>query len=112
MALCLIIILIQHFTGINELFLLAVFLLVVNMTVPSLFKPVGVLWYGGSALIGGFMSKILLSIVFLILVTPVGMIRRLMGKDSLNLRAWKKDNDSVFQKRHFQYGPDDLNTPY
>lgn len=89
-----------------------VIFLVVNMVVPSVFKPFAWLWFGLSTLIGTVMSKILLSIVFITIVTPIGLLRRLFGKDSLQLKNFKKSKDSVFIKRDHKYTENDIAKPF
>ena len=96
----------QHFTGI------AAVLLVLNMVWPMLYKPVAMLWLGLAHLLGTVVSKILLTVIFIVLVTPIGLIRRLTGSDSLRLKIWKKDSHSVFKIREHTYTKEDIQTPY
>ena len=96
----------QNFTTIGAL------LLICNMVVPSIFKPVATVWLGFSRVIGTVMSRILLTFVFYFIVTPIGLIRRLMGKDSLRLNLWKKDDKSVFLDRDKSFNAEDIETPY
>jgi hypothetical protein len=91
---------------------LAMALHVVNMTVPSIYRPIAVLWFGLSDLMGAFMSKILLSIVFFGVVTPIGILRRLLGKDPLKLRAFKTSKESVMIERNHTFTSRDLERPY
>jgi hypothetical protein len=58
------------------------------------------------------MSKILLSIVFITIVTPIGLLRRLLGKDSLQLKNFKKSKDSVFLSRDHKYTENDIAKPF
>ena len=44
-------------------------------------------------------SKIILTLIFFLIVTPVGLIRRWTGADSLQLKKWKQGTDSVFVER-------------
>lgn len=92
--------------------LAAIVLHVVNMAVPQIFKPLAVLWLGFSELLGAVMSKVLLSIVFFGVVTPIAIFRRLAGKDSLKLRAFKKNQDSVMVERNHTFAARDLERPY
>ena len=85
---------------------------VVNMTVPQIYRPIAVLWLGLSDLLGAVVSKILLSIVFFVNVTPIGILRRLAGKDSLKLRAFKASKDSVMLGRNHTFIGRDLEKPY
>lgn len=112
MALCLISLLIAYFSGIRIFLLIAIILLMLDMTVPFLFRPIAHVWFGLSFLIGSIVSRIILTLVFFIVVTPVGIIRRLMQKDTLLLRKWKANKESVFQKRFYTYTSNDLDKPY
>jgi hypothetical protein len=91
---------------------LAVALQVVNMTVPQIYKPVAVIWLGLSDLLGSVVSRILLSIVFFVVVTPIGMFRRLIGRDSLKLRAFKASKESVMVDRNHTFVGRDLEAPF
>ena len=55
-----------------------------------------------------FLQLLLLGIVFFLVITPVGRIRRLCGIDSLRLRQFKKGRRSVLTDRNHVYTPDDL----
>ena len=79
---------------------------------PVLLFPFTFLWLNISDLLGKVMSKIILSIVFFVFVWPVSLIRRAMGKDTLNLKKFKKDTNSVFINRNHTYTRTDLTTPY
>ncbi|HWY53277.1 MAG TPA: SxtJ family membrane protein [Terriglobales bacterium] len=90
----------------------ALVLHVLNMIVPQIYRPVAVLWLGLSDLLGSVVSKILLSIVFFLVVTPIGIVRRLFGKDSLKLRAFKTGQESVMLERNHTFIGGDLERPY
>ncbi|MBI4796697.1 MAG: hypothetical protein HY790_12825 [Deltaproteobacteria bacterium] len=91
---------------------LAIILLLLTMAVPQVFRPLAVLWFGLSHIMGNLVSKVVLSVIFFVLVTPIGLIRRWAGKDSLQLGKWKKDRGSVFVAREGVILPEDLNNPY
>jgi hypothetical protein len=90
----------------------AIVLHVLNMIVPQVYRPVAVLWLGLSDLLGSVVSKILLSIVFFLVVTPIGILRRLFGKDSLQLRVFKASKESVMLERNHTFIGSDLERPY
>jgi len=90
----------------------AMALQVVNMTVPQVFRPIAVFWLGFSDLLGAVVSRILLSIVFFFVVTPIGILRRLAGKDSLKLRVFKAGKDSVMLERNHKFIGQDLEKPF
>lgn len=85
---------------------------VITMTFPGLFKPVAVVWLGLSHLLGTIMSRVLLSIVFYAIVTPVGLLRRIAGKDTLKVRAFKAGVESVMLERNHVFAPADIEKPY
>lgn len=66
---------------------------------PELFKFFAALWFGLSELLGTVMSKVVLTLVFILVVTPMAMLRGLMGKDTLQLKKWKKDTGSLYRVR-------------
>jgi hypothetical protein len=112
MAMTLICLLIGYF-GHKDYFVgIAIVLLLGAMTWPPLFKPVGRLWFGLSFLMGIVLSKVLLSILFFAIVTPIGLIRRVTGADPLQLKKWKKDRTSVFRVRNHIFSSADLDKPY
>jgi hypothetical protein len=90
----------------------AIALQVLNMTVPQIYRPVAVLWLGLSDLLGAVVSRILMSILFFAVVTPIGILRRLAGKDSLKLRAFKAGKDSVMLDRNHTFIGRDLERPF
>jgi hypothetical protein len=90
----------------------AVIVLVADMTAPQLFAPLAVVWFGLSHVIGSVMSKVLLSVVYVVVVTPVGIVRRLIGSDTLRLRAFKQGDASVLTVRNHRFAARDLEQPY
>ncbi len=85
---------------------------VLNMIVPQIYRPVALLWLGLSEVLSTVTSKILLSIVFFGVVTPIGILRRLFGKDALKLHAFKAGQDSVMLERNHKFTARDLQRPY
>jgi hypothetical protein len=54
---------------------IAIVALVADMTFPQFYRPVAVLWLGLSHLLGTVVSKILFTLVFFGVVTPIGLAR-------------------------------------
>ena len=112
MAMVLIGLLFSYFGNSKISLSIAIVLLILNMTVPIVFVSLAKIWIGLSTIIGNIVSIILLSIVFYLLVTPVGFIRKLLGADPMQLKKWKKGNGSVFQKRNHLFQSIDIEKPY
>jgi hypothetical protein len=90
----------------------SVALLLITMIWPNAFRPLAVLWFGLSHLLSSVVSRVVLSALFFLLVTPIGLIRRLMGADALQLKKWKQGRDSVFIVREGAVQGKDLVNPY
>ena len=112
MAMVLLLLLIFLKTRRNGLLYAAVFLHIVNMIVPRIYAPVAIVWLGLSHVLGTVMSKVLLSILYFGLVTPIGVLRRIFGKDSLQLREFKASEESAMTVRNHLFVGSDIEKPY
>ena len=112
MAAVLICLLIGLFGNRQFFFQIAIVVLLLTMIWPRALHPAAKLWFGLSHLLGTIMSKVLLSVLFFTLVTPMGVVRRLIGRDSLQLRKWKQDRSSVFKVREHTFTHNDIQHPY
>ena len=82
------------------------------MVAPQVFRPVAVIWFGLSHVIGTVVSRVLLAAIFFAVVTPIGLWRRMIGGDSLKLRAFKSGSGSVMKERNHTFVGKDLEQPY
>ena len=90
----------------------SVALLLITMIWPNAFRPLATLWFGLSHVMSSIVSRVILSILFFLVVTPIGLIRRLTGADALKLKQWKQGRDSVFIVREGVIQGKDLENPY
>lgn len=112
MALVLLLLILYVYLKREGLLFSAMALHVLNMTRPQIYRPMAVVWLGLSHLLGTVVSKILMAIVFFAVVTPIGILRRLVGKDSLKRRAFKAGEGSVMLARNHLFTGRDLERPY
>jgi hypothetical protein len=112
LALTLLCLIIVQFGHAYKLVPLAMLFLVITMVWPRAFQPLAGLWFGLAHLLGTVMSNVILTLLFFILVTPIGLIRRAFGADSLQLKQWKEGEDSVFAVRADLVQKKDLQAPY
>ena len=112
LAMVLICLLLAYWGGRPQFVPLAIALLLLTMVWPQAFRPLAGLWFGLSHLMGTVVSTIILSLLFYLLVTPIGLIRRGLGADALQLKKWKQGNSSVFIRREGATQPQDLLNPY
>jgi hypothetical protein len=90
----------------------AMVFLIIDMAYPPVFKPFAMCWFALSTAVGTVVSKIVLTGLFFTMVLPVGLVRRVAGKDSMQLKSWKKGSGSVFRVRDHRFTAKDLETPY
>ena len=57
----------------------------------KILTPLNRLWFKFGLLLGKFISPLIMGIIFFIVVTPIGIIMRLLKKDLLNLKYNKKE---------------------
>jgi len=112
MAMVLICLLLGYFGKFPKFLGVSIILLIITMAWPKAFKPLAGLWFGLSHLMGQVVSKIVLTLAFFLIVTPIGLIRRWTGADSLQLKKWKAGSASVFVERQGAIQDKDLLNPY
>jgi hypothetical protein len=93
----------------NDRLVTAAFALILaTVILPIIFYPFAVVWFGLSELLSRLSPAIILTVIFFLIVTPVGLIRRLLGKDSMRLKQFKKNKQSVMIDRNHLYTESDL----
>lgn len=112
LALVLILLLLTHFGGLSHLLPAAMIALIMTMAIPTFFKPFAMIWFAFSHVLGRITSTMLLSAIFLLLVIPMALLRRLFKKDSMALSQWKKSQSSAFTIRNHRYSAQDLEHPF
>jgi len=69
---------------------------------PILFLPLQKIWMAFAVVMGFIMTRIILSILFYLVITPINIISRLFGKDFLNLKI-EKEKKSYWNIRDEEY---------
>ena len=57
-----------------------------GLVVPMMLKPFYLIWMIFAAILGWVMTRVILCLVFYLILTPIGLITRLLGEDFLNLK--------------------------
>ncbi len=112
LAIILILLIVVYITGQEMYVLSAIATLVLTMTWPAAFRPLSYVWFGFSKILGEIVSRILLSLVFVLVAVPIGFLRNLLGADSMKLKEWKRSDESVFIDKDHTYEPIDIERPY
>jgi hypothetical protein len=92
--------------------LITIVTLVADMTVPVIFKPLAILWYYIAKFLGQITNRIILTLIFTLVLLPVGLFRKALGYDPMKRKEWKKGTGSVFRTRDHLFTSGDLSMPY
>lgn len=92
----------------DDIVFAAFIVILVTILLPMVFYPPALIWFGLSKLMSKVSPVILLSVIYFLIVVPVGLIRRFLGKDSMRLRQFKRDRASVMISREHLYTAADL----
>ena len=112
MAMTLISLLVILYTKSLTLLPLPIGLLLLGMVWPRAYSLLARLWLGISLLLGSIMSRVVLSIIFIVVVTPIALVMRLFGHDPMRRKAWKKGTESTFVSRGDIIEAKDLEHPF
>ena len=80
------------------LFTFGVTLCILGIAIPFILKPIYWVWMIFATILGWIMTRVILSLLFYIIVTPIGLILRFFGKQFLELR-WDKSKGSYWNYR-------------
>lgn len=89
-------------------FLCSLFFLGVSISKPHLLSSLNKAWFLLGQFLGRFMSPIILGVIFFLLITPLGLIAKLLGRDELRLRRttcstyWNQPLDSSSNAESFK----------
>ena len=66
--------------------IISLIFLVLGLLNSKILTPLNKLWFKFGILLGKIVSPLIMGIIFFLVVTPIGLIMRLLGKDLLNLK--------------------------
>ena len=79
------------------------------LVLPALLKPVQRIWMSLAIVIGWFMTRVILTVLFCLVVTPIGILARIFGKRFLDTRfnrnadsCWITRVPAEFDKRSYE----------
>ena len=70
--------------------IIAIIFLVLGLINSKILTPLNKLWFKFGILLGRMVSPIIMGIIFFLVVTPIALIMRIIGKDLLNLKFNKE----------------------
>ena len=68
---------------------ISIIFLVLGLLNSKLLNPLNIVWVKFGELLGIIIAPIVMAIIYFIIVTPIGLFMRLIGKDLLNLKFSK-----------------------
>lgn len=78
--------------------LIGTLLILAGLMAPVLLYPIHKAWMTLAILLGFVMTRVILSILYYLIITPIGFVARLSGKDFLDLKI-EKDKQSYWNYR-------------
>ena len=77
---------------------IGIILFLTAIVLPSVLQPVYWIWMIFAIILGWFMTRVILSLLFYVVFTSIGLTARLFGKQFLELR-WDKSKESYWNFR-------------
>jgi len=94
-----------HQSAVWPVFLgLAAFFLTTGLFAVPLLRPVYRVWMTFAFILGWINTRIILGIAFFLVLTPIGLLMRLFGKNPIDVRL-ERERESYWVKRDAPYDP-------
>ena len=77
-------------------------LFLAGLLIPQVLKPLNKIWMGLAIVLGFFMSRLILTILFYLILTPIAFIAKIVGKKFLILKYDKSANTYWEKRTHIQ----------
>lgn len=76
--------------------------ILLGLVVPVVLKPVQKLWMTIAIILGWFMTRVILSILYFLVFTPMALIAKVVGKQFLELK-WEKSQPTYWNYRKDEF---------
>ncbi len=80
-------------------FILSAAFILLCLALPASLKPIHRAWMSLAIVLGWLMSRVVLTILFFVVITPIALLARLSGRDFLGLRFKANPRDSYWVPR-------------
>ena len=84
--------------------IISVIFLILGLLNSKFLTPLNLLWFKFGMILGAIVSPIVMGIIFFLVVTPIGLVLSIMGKDVLN-KKYNKKKETYWIKRETPIGP-------
>ena len=85
------------------LVIISMVFLILGLMNSKLLTPLNKLWFKFGMILGAIVTPIVMGLIFFLIVTPIGLIMRIMGKDLLN-KKYEKKKETYWIKRDKSIG--------
>ena len=83
----------------SQIFLtVGIVLFAFGIAIPVVLKPIYWIWMIFATILGWIMTRVILSLLFYVIFTPIGLIPRIFGKQFIELK-WNSSKDSYWNYR-------------
>ena len=72
--------------------IVSIIFLTLGLVNSKLLLPLNKIWFKFGIFLGNFIAPIVMGIIYFFVVTPTGLIMKMLGKDLLNLKKSNKDS--------------------
>ena len=77
--------------------------LILGILNSKILTPFNLAWIKLGEILGRFIAPIIMAVIYFLIVTPIGLLMRIIGKDLLNIKF--SQNSSYWIKREKKLGP-------
>jgi len=77
--------------------------LILGLMNSKLLTPLNKLWFKFGMILGAIVAPVVMGVVFFLVITPIGLFMKIMGKDLLNIRCDKRKK-TYWIKRNIPVG--------
>ena len=83
-------------------------LILLGILLPQLLKPINKVWMGVAIVLGFIMTRVILTTLFYLVITPIGFLAKIFGKKFMLLKYDKSaktywEQRSIIQKKQIDY---------
>ena len=83
--------------------IISIVFLILGLLNSKFLTPLNLLWFKFGMILGAIVSPIVMGIIFFLVVTPIGLVLSIMGKDVLN-KKYNKKKETYWIKRETPIG--------
>ena len=77
--------------------------LILGILNSKILTPLNLAWIKLGEILGRFIAPVVMAVIYFLIVTPIGLLMRIIGKDLLNIKF--SQNSSYWIKREKNLGP-------